>query len=195
VDLKASAADTQTNVKMEAELASIPVVDLSVGESKAAATMGKACREFGFFYLTGHNVPDALVADLFAAQRRFFGLPLDQKMSIAADGNNRGYTPMGDETLDPRHSKAPDTHEGLYFGREVAPDSEEGRLPLHGPNQWPAEQLVPGYKDAVEAYIVAVRALGCRTLRVLALSLGLDRDHFDMAFTRPMIALRPLRYA
>ena len=43
---------------------------------------------------------------------------------------------MDDETLDPEHSKAPDTHEGLYFGREVAPDSEEASKPLHGPNQF-----------------------------------------------------------
>ena len=27
---------------------------------------------------------------------------------------------------------------GLYFGREVSADSEEGKLPLHGPNQWPS---------------------------------------------------------
>ena len=46
---------------------------------------------------------------------------------------------MGEETLDPERSKAPDTHEGLYYCREVAPDSEEAHLPLHGPNQWPAE--------------------------------------------------------
>lgn len=48
-----------------------------------------------------------------------------------------GYTPMLEETLDPGRSRQGDTHEGLYFGREVAPHSEEARLPLHGPNQWP----------------------------------------------------------
>lgn len=46
---------------------------------------------------------------------------------------------MGEETLDPANSKQPDSHEGLYFGREVAAGSEEAKLPLHGPNQWPAE--------------------------------------------------------
>ena len=30
-------------------------------------------------------------------------------------------------------------HTGLYFGREVPANSEEAKLPLHGPNQWPPE--------------------------------------------------------
>jgi hypothetical protein len=49
---------------------------------------------------------------------------------------------MGEEILDPEHSKLPDTHEGLYFCREVPLGSEEAKLPLHGPNQWPAEVCV-----------------------------------------------------
>ena len=28
---------------------------------------------------------------------------------------------------------------GLYFGRDLPADSEEAKLPLHGPNQWPSE--------------------------------------------------------
>ena len=48
---------------------------------------------------------------------------------------------MGEETLDPERSKAPDTHEGLYYCRDVPPDSEEAQLPLHGPNQWPADVI------------------------------------------------------
>lgn len=30
---------------------------------------------------------------------------------------------------------------GLYFGRHVDEDSEEAKLPLHGPNQWPSEVM------------------------------------------------------
>lgn len=63
----------------------------------------------------------------------------------------RGYTPMAEETLDPGRSRRGDTHEGLYFGREVAADSPEAQLPLHGPNQWPAEELLPGYRATTEA--------------------------------------------
>lgn len=54
----------------------------------------------------------------------------------------RGYTPMCEETLDPQHSRAPDTHEGIYYGREVPAGSQEAKQPLHGPNQWPPEVCV-----------------------------------------------------
>lgn len=46
---------------------------------------------------------------------------------------------MADEALDPANQREGDTKEGLYFAREVAADSAEARLPLHGPNQWPPE--------------------------------------------------------
>ena len=46
---------------------------------------------------------------------------------------------MSEETLDAPNQTEGDTKEGLYFGREVAPDSEEAQMPLHGPNQWPAQ--------------------------------------------------------
>lgn len=46
---------------------------------------------------------------------------------------------MYEETLDAANQKEGDTKEGLYFGREVAADSPEADLPLHGPNQWPPQ--------------------------------------------------------
>lgn len=127
-------------------------------------------------------------------QREFFRLPMESKMTILQDSNNRGYTPYRESTLDPDGSKHPDTHEGLYFGREVSADSEEGKLPLHGPNQWPAEDLLPGYRAATWAYYEALTSLMKRALPILALSLGLERTHFDTLFERPIATLRPLHY-
>lgn len=46
---------------------------------------------------------------------------------------------MSEETLDAPNQTEGDTKEGLYFGREILPDSEEAHMPLHGPNQWPAK--------------------------------------------------------
>lgn len=43
------------------------------------------------------------------------------------------------QTLDPSRSRRGDTHEGIYYGRHVEEGSEEAKLPLHGPNQWPDE--------------------------------------------------------
>ena len=40
---------------------------------------------------------------------------------------------MDYQTLDPDTQKAPDNKEGLYFGVEVGPDSEDAGKPLCGP--------------------------------------------------------------
>ena len=78
-----------------------------------------------------------LLEEHFKESRKFFELPLEKKNEIIVDANSRGYTPMGEETLDLQHQKEGDTKEGVYIGREVAADSEEAKQPLHGPNQWP----------------------------------------------------------
>ena len=36
-----------------------------------------------------HGVPKELIKEHFDVQRRFFSLPLEQKMTILADANNR----------------------------------------------------------------------------------------------------------
>lgn len=176
---------------------SVPIIDLSRDESEVAAQVRTACLEHGFFYISNHQVPADIIQRFFDLQAKFFALTLENKLKIAPDHNNRGYTPCGDETLDPQHSKNPDTHEGLYFGREVDPNSSEAELPLHGPNQWPSEEEhldLAGYKEVTNAYMKAVTDLGFRLLRVIALSLNLPAEHFDSAFKRPMTFLRPLRY-
>ena len=80
-------------------------------------------------------------------------------------------------------------------GREVPAGSPEAELPLHGPNVWPPEALVPGFHAATEAYFSELSALGFRLLWLLAESLGLPPDYFDSKFDRPMVFLRPLRYS
>jgi len=170
------------------------VIDLSQGEEQVAAALKHACESVGFFYLAGHGVSEELMGRLFAANRALFGLPLEQKRAMTADANNRGWTPFREETLDPSVQTTGDTKEGFYFGRDIPADSPEASLPLHGPNQWPREELVPGYRATAEAYLAAMMALGARMLRVLALSLGLPPAHFERHFTSPMVFLRPLHY-
>ena len=65
-------------------LEAIPVIDFSrflAGDPEArrriAREIGAACRNIGFFYLTGHGVPDDLIARTFAEAKRFFDLPAE----------------------------------------------------------------------------------------------------------------------
>src|SRR5690242_6627183 len=60
----------------------IPVIDYGpyfAGEPGAldrlVPQVRHACENVGFFYISGHGVPDAIVDDAFAAARRFHALP------------------------------------------------------------------------------------------------------------------------
>jgi isopenicillin N synthase-like dioxygenase len=88
-----------------------------------------------------------------------------------------------------------DTKEGFYFGREIDPGSSEAKKPLHGPNQWPEEHLVPGLRETYEKYFSAVTKLCRRLLEFLALALKLPGDYFYPFFEEPMAMLRPLHYS
>ncbi|CAK0779497.1 hypothetical protein CVIRNUC_004789 [Coccomyxa viridis] len=173
----------------------VPVIDLGQDEATAAGQVHSACLNTGFFYVAHHGVDEALVKQVFEENRRFFSLPEQEKRRILANESNRGYTPMSEETLDAPNQTEGDTKEGLYFGREVPAGSEDAHLPLHGPNQWPAQEVLPKYKQVTQAYFSAVTALGMRLLRLLALALELPAEHFDPMFSKPMLFLRPLHYA
>eukprot|EP00195_Chlamydomonas_chlamydogama_P011151 CAMPEP_0202891964 /NCGR_PEP_ID=MMETSP1392-20130828/1858_1 /ASSEMBLY_ACC=CAM_ASM_000868 /TAXON_ID=225041 /ORGANISM="Chlamydomonas chlamydogama, Strain SAG 11-48b" /LENGTH=325 /DNA_ID=CAMNT_0049575839 /DNA_START=25 /DNA_END=1002 /DNA_ORIENTATION=+ len=177
----------------------VPVVDLSGTDpascARQAEEIRKASLETGFFYVSNHGIDKDVLDNVFEAQREFFRLPVEEKLTIKADVNNRGYTPMAEETLDPANQKSGDTKEGLYFGRHVDPDSEEAKKPLHGPNQWPSEELVPGYRARTEVYFEQVKALSNRLVHLIATSLGLPADFFNPYFNPPVTVLRPLRYA
>jgi isopenicillin N synthase-like dioxygenase len=85
-----------------------------------------ACREHGFFYVTGHGVAPDLLARLTRACAAFFALPQAAKMEIAmARGGPawRGYFPVGAELTSGR----PDLKEGLYFGAELGRDDPRVR--------------------------------------------------------------------
>jgi isopenicillin N synthase-like dioxygenase len=181
---------------------SLPVVDVAplvtggppARLAKVARQIEAACREHGFFYVTGHGVAPELLARLATASAAFFELPLAAKMEIAmAHGGPawRGYFPVGAELT----SGQPDLKEGLYFGTELADDDPRVRagLPLHGRNLFP--QQVRDLRGAVLAYIDALTGVGQAVLRGVALSLGLDPDYFAAGYTAsPTILFRVFRY-
>lgn len=69
----------------------------------------QACKDFGFFYLENHGVPEKVVRHVFDQWKAFFTLGIEAKMTVKADKNNRGYMRMHEETVDPDHQSKGDT--------------------------------------------------------------------------------------
>jgi isopenicillin N synthase-like dioxygenase len=181
-------------------MSTIPVIDVaalisgSPGEAQAVASaLGRACREVGFFYVTGHNVPPALMARVFEASAALFSGPASIRDATAftGAGGNRGYIRLGGEALDP--SKPADVKEAFNIGLELKPDDPEllARAPFRGANLWPD---IAGFRDTMLDYFDRVWRLGRDLHRGFALDLGLPIDFFQTKLDKPIAVLRLLHY-
>lgn len=172
---------------------SLPVIDISplrepAGDARiTVAQIRQACLAHGFFYVTGHGLPEALTAQLDATARAFFARPEAEKLRwpMSAGGRAwRGYFSAGGELTSGR----PDWKEGLYLGSELPADHPlvMAGTPLHGPNLWPD---TPGLRDVVLDYLDAGAAVCATVLRGIALSLGQPADYFEQRYTRDALLL------
>ena len=179
--------------------ATLPVIDLAGladGDPAALARVARAVEAAttlsGFFYVSGHGIPESAIAGLRAQARRFFALPDAEKAAVAINRVNRGYLGPGQARM---HGAAhSDLKEVFFWGRELDaddPDLRAGR-PLCGPNRWPAKP--PGFKAAVQRYHRAAGALGDALLRAFAVSLGQAPGFFSTYYTRPMTRGQLIHY-
>src|SRR5260221_5573450 len=86
---------------------SVPVIDLTAARAGGAAdrlaaarAIDTACREIGFFTITGHGVPQSAAERLRTLAHRFFALPLKTKLAAQhpENGTPRGYHAIAAET-------------------------------------------------------------------------------------------------
>ena len=179
---------------------SLPVIDISRLITRSADQMNvayeihNACRDAGFFYITGHGIRAGLMSEMDALSRQFFELDLEEKMRIRMELGGRawrGFFPLEEELT----SGKPDLKEGIYFGQELG-DSDprvSSGLPLHGRNLFPENPN--GLKRVVLEYMSEMTKLGHHLMRGISLSLGLDEKYFEKRFTGdPLVLFRIFHY-
>src|ERR1700722_17067299 len=175
----------------------VPVLDLTPLTSGGdivplAARLRHACETTGFFYVRHHGVPQEVIDNVFAATRRYFDLPLHERLKMKIDDRfRRGFMPQG---INQHPGYAPDLKESYELALDLPlddPDVAAGR-PLHGPNRWPPE--LPWLRAAAEAYFDATLELGKRLLRVFAVSLDLPEEFFLQYCRKPMVQTRLFHY-
>lgn len=163
---------------------------------RVAADIFDACVNVGFFYLSGHGVDEALIADAFEANRRFHARPLEEKLALKQNKWHRGYQSFASSTLvsSARFDAArlPNQMESFFVRHEVAPtDPAFERRPLQGPNRWPDD---PWFVDVVRRYDAATRGLGMALLPAFSIAVGEAPEFFTSLFSPPATALRLIHY-
>lgn len=181
----------------------VPVIDLTPARAggrterlAVARAVDDACCEIGFFAITGHGVPDRLVEDLKSRAHEFFALPLPQKLAARhpVAGTNRGYHPVGGETLSAANDAAapPDLKEFFHVGPVDVRDEPYYKGPLgrrhYEPNIWPVSP--PGFEQAATAYYRTMSELVVFLMRLAALALDVDDAFFDDKVNRSIGTMR-----
>ncbi|GLK47676.1 2-oxobutyrate oxidase [Brevundimonas intermedia] len=179
----------------------LPILDLGDYRGPADArsafleALRRALHDYGFFYLGGHGMDPQLVDGLQAAVRRFFALPLKDKLQIEMirSPHFRGYTRIGCE----RTRGLPDWREQLDINTEaepfpMTPDTPVWRR-LQGPNQWP--EAMPELRGIVLAYQAEATRVGIMLLEAIATALGQpERAFAEIYEPTPSQLMKLIRY-
>jgi isopenicillin N synthase-like dioxygenase len=172
----------------------LPEVDLRHPAGQLRERLREVAHEVGFFYLTGHDVPDGLIDRVMAAARRLFALPQAEKDAVAMvrSPHFRGYTRLGGELT----RGEVDWREQIDIGPEREPIGGPGKpdyLWLQGPNQWPPG--LPELPGIVAEWDAALANVARSLLSHWAAALGSPADVFDGAFAgAPATLIKIVRY-
>ncbi|MET7390614.1 isopenicillin N synthase family dioxygenase [Streptomyces sp. NPDC005529] len=179
----------------------LPVIDFGeflngdTDDRRSVATrLAAACRQTGFLYITGHGVPDHVVAQAFQASAGFFALPVTSKGELTMDNSVPPYSGWRDFTAPSSDDAGPgDLKEIFRMG--LMPDEHPSVLsgePMALRNQWPGQP--DGFKAAMRAYIEALESLLSEILHAIAIALDLPEAYFDRWFTRQVGLLMAIHY-
>ncbi|KAH6637020.1 hypothetical protein F5144DRAFT_646798 [Chaetomium tenue] len=102
-----------------AKIANIPIIDISGDDqTRVAKDLVEAAIEHGFVYIknTGEDIPAEAIDGAFEISKRLFEAPLSEKQACTIQKNNRGWSGMNYETLDPANQRVGDFKEAFNFG-------------------------------------------------------------------------------
>lgn len=162
----------------------IPIVDMSRQDPSlnVAQSIRDVCHNVGFFYVTNHGVDDSLCTSYLDATKRFFALAEKEKQRIHKKHSPhfRGWEQLGSELT----NNEIDYREQLDIGaeREALSNPDPHYMRLVGPNQWPHDDVLPGFRDTITDYMKQMEKLARKILGLLSNSLGLDAGHIEHVF-------------
>ena len=180
----------------------IPIIDLEpwfAGDSRLrrelCARVGRVCHEIGFFYIVNHGISARQSADYLAMMKTFFALPLEIRRAIDKhhSAQFRGWEQLGSELT----NNEIDYREQIDIGveRDAIENPDPYYMALVGPNQWPPEAALPGFREIVSDYFARLSGVARQLLRIMSLALGLDEMHIERVFGEsPSPYLKLIRY-
>jgi isopenicillin N synthase-like dioxygenase len=160
---------------------SVPVIDIADLDSpESLDAIDRACREWGFFQVTGHGIEPALLQSLFEVSRAFFSQPAGEKRRIRRDADN----PWG------------------YYDRELTKNRQDWKEiydfgPADGERlkpRWPVGSLRLQFEPVLRAYYAECSALALRLMSAMATNLGVRPGRLTRGFDERHTSFLRLNY-
>lgn len=158
---------------------SIPVIDINrLQDPETLSQLDRACRDWGFFQVVNHGIPQDTIDNIFRQASAFFALPLDKKLEISRTQENLwGFY---DKELT---KNVIDLKQVFDFG----PANGRNLLP-----QWP--KGMPGFHNAVNGYCRHCERLAFRLLAAVSTNLGMSPGYLSRDFGRKHTSFLRLNY-
>ncbi|CAI9771586.1 unnamed protein product [Fraxinus pennsylvanica] len=148
----------------------LPIINFSLlHHDSVIKQIHEACRNFGFFHVINHGIPESVIEGALNVNSNFFDLPMAMKEELLSD----------------------DVQKPVRFGRAQVGCHENGVLsrdflklyahPIdHFLNLWPSNP--PNYREKMGIYATEVRKLGIELFGAIMESLNLSPTHLKQNF-------------
>ena len=171
------------------QLKELPVIDLAFASAKsnrnfelAARQICDAAHDQGFFYVSGHGLPDDLVESVFNVSRKFFSLPAEKKNEVEMSNQHRGFLGIGSSVMEGYDNA--DAKESFVWGHQFAPEKTvNGNSEMLALNRWPSG--FPKMRLTLNEFFESAHLLAYKILQTMAMGLGAGKDHFTHHFRQP----------
>ncbi|KAF8048987.1 hypothetical protein N665_2336s0006 [Sinapis alba] len=149
----------------------LPVIDFSLLHqpllrSSVIHEINMACKEFGFFQVINHGIPQSVVREALDAATQFFDLPVEEKMLLVSSNVHKPVrygTSLNHST------------DRVHYWRDFIKHYSH---PLSKwINMWPSNP--PCYKDKVGKYAEATHVLHKQLIEAISESLGLEKNYLQ----------------
>ncbi|KAL6906400.1 hypothetical protein ACP4OV_004001 [Aristida adscensionis] len=146
----------------------IPVIDLSKlldpqSSKDECAKLGSACKQWGFFQIINHGVPDEVICNFRSDMSEFFKQPLEAKKAYSmVPGNLQGYG---------QHFVVSETQKldwADMFSLMLRPTN------LRDMRFWPSHP--PSFRDSIDRYSSEAAKLVSCLLRFVAMDMGVEPE-------------------
>ena len=164
----------QAPVAPHGSLGGVPVIDLSAPHQTVVAAIAAACRDWGFFQVTGHGIRSGEVERIIAVARAWFALPREVKhRQLRSRDNPWGYYDC-ELTKEQRDRK-----EVFDIGPDAGGFAAGPDDPFDGATPWP--DAPPAFEPAMREWFALMSGVSARLVSLIGEGLS-DGGQMARAF-------------